>query len=295
MKPSIFRYHDVETREELVALLAEYGDEARVLAGGQSLMPMLNLRIVNTANLIDINGIDEFKRIEQEEGTLFIGALVRHGEVETASLVTERCTVISQAIRYVGHPAIRERGTVLGSVAHADPAAELPAVTLVLEAELMAESRGGVRIIPAADFFVGPLSTTLSAEEALVGLRCRLPSSNARSSVLEISRRHGDFAVAGIVCQVEEDSEGHLEDVRIAGFGVGPLPTRLSGTEALLRGEKPTERLISSAVREARGEVPGTEDTHASAEYRRYITGVLVGRSLQRLAGVGSAKLRRSE
>lgn len=281
MKPATFRYHDPREREELLALKSDLGDDALILAGGQSLVPMLNLRVVCASDLVDINHVHGLDGIEAHGGTVQVGALTRHQQAQASTLLAQRCPIIGQAIHYVGHPAIRTRGTLGGSLAHADPAAELPAVMMVLEAEILAQSRNGSRAIQAAEFFDGPLSTSLAGDEVLVGVRFDAPAPAMRCAVCEVARRFGDFALVGVACLAGLDDDGRFTDVRLAGFGVGPVPQRLSRAESVLENEMPTAKLLHDAGREAGAEIAGTDDGHASSGYRRHVVAVLVERTLR--------------
>lgn len=281
MKPAAFRYHDPRRRDELLALKSELGADALILAGGQSLMPMMNLRVVQAADVIDINHVQGLDGIEQRGDTLEIGALTRHRQAQDSALLARQCPLIGQALHYVGHPAIRTRGTLGGSLAHGDPAAELPAVMLALDAQVLAESRDRSRAIPASDLYDGPLSTTIREDEVLVGVRFGTPRAGTGSAVLEVSRRVGDFAMVGVACLVNLDDDGRMDGVRLAGFGVGPVPARLTRAEGVLRGERPVATVLTAATREAAREIPGIEDAHAGTAYRRHVTGVLVQRAVR--------------
>jgi carbon-monoxide dehydrogenase medium subunit len=280
MKPPRFTYHDPVARNETLALLDTYGDDAKVLAGGQSLMPLLNMRLAQPAHLVDINHLSDLAYIREQDGGLTIGALTRQRDVERSPLIRQRCPLLAEAIRLVGHPPIRSRGTVCGSLAHADPAAELPAVLLALGGYVRAESCAGVRTIPAAAFFLDQLLTALTPKELLT--EAWFPTAPPRSGAafIEISRRHGDYALAGVAAQITLSADGSVVAANLALIGVGVTPVRASAAETLLIGERPGEAIFTAAGRQASANLDPFTDIHASAAYRRYVAGVLVSRAL---------------
>ena len=281
MKPPPFRYADPASLEEALALLARHGADARVLAGGQSLMPLLNFRLARPAHVIDVNRLDALAAIAPAaDGGLRLGALARQRALERSGLVRERCPLLAQALPLVGHPQIRARGTLGGSLAHADPAAELPAVMVALEARLTLRRAGGERIVAAGDFFVGLLTTALGPDELLAEIA--LPPWPARtgSSVREVARRHGDFALGGVAATLTLDARGRVDRARLVGFGVGPGPVRLLDAERVLAGNAPTPAVVAEAGRLASAAVDPGDDIHASAAYRRRLAGVLTTRAL---------------
>jgi carbon-monoxide dehydrogenase medium subunit len=294
MKPPRFAYHDPATRAEALALLSTYADDAKVLAGGQSLVPLLNMRLAEPAHLVDINRLPDLAYIRAEssysrpgDGTtgLVIGALARQRDIERSALVRQRCPLLAEAIRLVGHPPIRARGTICGSLAHADPAAELPAVLLALAGHVRAESRAGVRDIPAAALFIDQLQTALTPTELLV--EAWFPAAPPRSGAafIEISRRHGDYALAGVAAQLTLDEAGVISAAHLALIGVGVTPVRPAAAEALLLGERPGAAMFAAAGERATTGLDPNADIHASAEYRRHVAGVLVTRALHVAAG----------
>ncbi|MGH7856247.1 MAG: FAD binding domain-containing protein, partial [Candidatus Binatia bacterium] len=236
MKPAPFEYHSASSLDEAVALLARLGDEAKIIAGGQSLVPLLALRLARPAHLVDLNRIDALSKIDAADGGLVIGAMVRQRAAERSGLVRERCPLLAAALPRIGHPAIRNRGTVGGSLAHADPAAELPAVALALEAKLVARSARGERILPASEFFVGHFTTALEPDECLVEIRFPAWPDGAGCAFEEASRRDGDFAMVGVAALLRVASGGDVADARIALIGVGGTAVRAVDAEALLRG-----------------------------------------------------------
>ena len=281
MKPPRFRYADPATVDEALDLLARHGPEAKVLAGGQSLMPLLNFRLARPAHVIDVNRLTSLAAIAAgDDGGLRIGALARQRALERSALVSERCPLLGQALAFVGHPQIRARGTLGGSLAHADPAAELPAVMVALEARLTLCRAGGERTVAAEDFFVGLLTTALGHDELLTEIA--LPPWPARtgSGVREVAKRHGDFALGGVAATLTLDTQGRVARARLVGFGVGPVPMRLADAERSLVGGAPTPTAFAEAGRLASAAVDPADDIHASAAYRTRLAGVLTTRAL---------------
>jgi carbon-monoxide dehydrogenase medium subunit len=280
MKPPAFQYFAPSSLDEALALRAEHADDCAVLAGGQSLMPMLNLRMAFPGTLIDLAGVGELAGIREWDGGVAIGAMTRQRAAERSTLLSERAPLAARALPNIGHTTIRNRGTVGGSIAHADPAAELPAVALALDAELVAASSSGERTIAASDFFAGFLTTSLAPEELLVEVR--LPGLAAGHGVafIELARRHGDFALVGVAAALALDGGGKIADARLAFIGVGGTPMRAREAEAVLRGEAPGDGVFAEAAECAKTEIDPSDDTHASAAYRRRIAGVLTQRAL---------------
>lgn len=280
MKPAAFEYFAPRTVDEAVGLLNKHADQAKVLAGGQSLVPLMNMRLARPGVIVDINRVKALEYIIATPTTLRIGALARQRAVETSHLVAERCPLLRDALRLVGHVQIRNRGTIGGSIAHADPAAELTAVLTALGGEVTAQGPRGTRVIPASDLFVTYLTTALDAREVLTEVRFPTPPPGAGWSWMEIARRHGDFALAGVgvVLAVQR---GVIADVRIGLTGVGPTPVRASQAERLLPGRAPSEALWAEAADAVRAAVEPDGDIHASAEYRKHVSGVLTQRALR--------------
>jgi carbon-monoxide dehydrogenase medium subunit len=281
MKPPAFAYAAPETLEEALALRAEHAGDSAVLAGGQSLMPLLNLRMAFPGTVIDVGRIRELSGIREWDGGVAIGAMTRQRAAEQSELIAQRTPLMTRALPNVGHTAIRNRGTVGGSIAHADPAAELPAVALALDAELVARSSSGERTIPAREFFMGYLTTALQPEELLVEVRLPGLAAGHGSAFVELARRHGDFALVGVGAAVALDGSGAIADARLVFIGVGGAPVRAREAEALLRGAMPTDEVYAEAAERAKGELEPGSDSHASAEYRRRIAGVLAQRALR--------------
>lgn len=285
MKPAVFEYFDPETVEEVLDLLAQYGDEAKVLAGGQSLVPLLNMRLASYEVIIDLNRVKGLDYQRYSKSGLALGALVRQSVLEDDPLFASRQPLIAEAIPYIGHRSIRHRSTVGGSIAHADPAAEWPALVAALEAELVVRQAGEPeRILSADEFFDGPLMSILEPEELLVEVRLPLWPADAGWSFIEFSRRHGDFALVGVAARLQLDSDRRCSDARLALLGVGDTPIRAYEAESLLQGEPFNDVLIAAAAQQASDDIEPDDDLHASADYRRHLTRILVGRGLKEAA-----------
>jgi aerobic carbon-monoxide dehydrogenase medium subunit len=281
MKPPKFRYFAPKSVGEALALLSEHADEARVLAGGQSLVPLMNMRLVHPDVLIDINGITELSFIKAWDDGLAIGALTRDATLAGDSTIAEGLSVLREAAHCVGHPAIRNRSTVGGSIAHADPAAELPAVMVALNAEFVARSRSGSRTISAQDFFKGYLTTDLKEGEMLTELHIPGLPPRSGNAFVEFARREGDYALAGVAAVVTLDANGTIADARLGLCSVGPAPVRPQAAETLLRGQRPGNEAwaaAATAVVSVLDEPPS--DIHGSADYRRHLAGVLTKQAL---------------
>lgn len=277
MKPAPFEYEDPRSIDETLERLAALGEDAKILAGGQSLAPMLNFRLARPAIILDINRVDELDSLHEEGGVLRAGALVRQRTLERWA--TTRAPLLAAGLRSVGHAAIRHRGTVAGSIAHADPAAELPALLLCCDGYALAASRRGERLIPAHELFVGPLMTTLRPDELVVETRWLLPGSSAGWGFHEVARRHGDFALAGAAAVVGL-REGTVQHARLAVFGCAPTPALVPVAQAMLMGQTPTPERIDEAARAGAESLDPTTDLHAPAEYRRRAARTLMARAL---------------
>ena len=262
-------------------MLAEHGDEARLLAGGQSLVPLLNLRLARPSVLIDLAAVDELARLERADGRLLLGPMTRQRAAETSADVAAACPLLVEAIRHIGHVQIRNRGTVGGSLAHADPAAELPAVAVALGAEMVVRSARGDRVVPAEEFFDGPFTTTLRPDELLVEVRLPV-TEGRRTAFVELARRTGDFAIAGVAAVVRfQPGSTRVADAGLAALGVGPTPIRLRDAEATVLGSELDDGAVSAAAAAAMAAVTPVTDVHADSAYRRRLLGVLVSRALQ--------------
>lgn len=277
MKPPPFKYYAPASLEEALAQMAEYGYDAKALAGGQSLIPTMNFRLAQPEVLIDLNNIPELAYIRPDpEGGVSIGAMTRQRQVERSSLVAERSPLVHQTMPYIAHPQIRNRGTFGGSLAHADPAAELPAVATALQARFRVESENGERWVPAQEFFVSLFETTLQPEELLVEVV--LPSLPARTGYAfrEVSRRHGDYALVGVTAVITLDRNNLCQEARLVYFSVGDGPVEASQAAAILTGQALTPEAIQAAAETAAiTDIDPPGDIHASVNYRRHLAKVL--------------------
>jgi carbon-monoxide dehydrogenase medium subunit len=276
-----FAYSAPTTLDEALALLQEHGEDARPLAGGQSLVPLLSFRLARPSHLVDLAGISELGSIVVDGDHLVIGAMVRERQAERDDDVRLLAPLLIQALPLIGHPAIRSRGTIGGSLAHADPAAELPAVALLLGAELVAQSRDrGRRTIKAADFFVGYFTTALDPDEILTEVRIQRPSPDTGSAIEEVARRHGDFAMVGAAAVVRLE-DGKIADARVALTGVSDVPVRATEAETILDGAEPTDEAFATAAEEAAKSLSPPADLHGTSAYRRHLAAVLMRRTLK--------------
>jgi carbon-monoxide dehydrogenase medium subunit len=281
VKAPAFDYVRARSLPEALGLLRRHGDEAKVIAGGQSLVPALNLRLLSPRLLVDIGGLPELKGIAAAGGRLRIGALTRHAELMDSPEVAAKAPLIAQGIRHVAHPAVRNRGTIGGSLANADPATELPACMLALRAEIVAAGPDGERRIKAEDFFTGLYETALAADEILVTIEVPAIRPDERCAFLELARRRGDYALVGLAAQgTVQDSA--LSDLRLAYFGVGAKPTLAAAAAARLSGP-----VTKAALAEAQGalaqDLDPQDDIQASAATRLHLAGVLLRRAVQEI------------
>lgn len=285
MKPPPFNYHAPKTLAEALSHLAEYGDEAKPLAGGQSLIPTMNFRLAHPTVLIDLNGIPELAHIRATTDGLSIGAMTRQRQVERDPLVAEHQPLVHETMPYIAHPQIRNRGTFGGSIAHTDPASELPAVTTALDARFRAQSHRGARWISANDFFVDLFQTALEPDELLVEIVLPMLPPRTGYSFRELSRRHGDYALVGVTATMTVDEQGVCQQARLVYFSVGPKPMAAHQATALLKGQKPTAEAIEAAAETAATqEIDPHQDIHASANYRRHLAKVLARQVLTEAA-----------
>ncbi len=285
MKPAKFDYHAPTTVEQALELLGRYGGDAKVLAGGQSLMPLLNFRLSRPAALVDLNRIPALAYIKEADGQVRFGAMTRQRTIEFSPVVRERVPLLAEATRWVGHLPIRTRGTIGGSIAHADPSAEYPAVLTALEGEVVARGPKGERVIKARDLFKTYLTTSLAPDEILVEVRLPAMPAGAGYALEEFARRHGDFAIVGIAAVVVKDG-ARCKLARLATAGAGPVPVRLRAAEEILERDGLGDAAIEAAARRASELVSPDSDIHASADYRRHLAGVLTKRALKRALGV---------
>jgi carbon-monoxide dehydrogenase medium subunit len=283
MKPAPFEYFRPQLLEEALALLNQYGSDAKPLAGGQSLIPAMNFRLATPAVLVDLNGVHDLAYIGNGSGPLRIGGMTRQRLVERSALVATGAPLLAEAMPYIAHPAIRNRGTIGGSLAHADPAAELPAVMLALNASLVATGMAGSREVTAAEFFTGLFSTAVRPGELLTEIRIPLPPDGAGYAFMEISRREGDFALVGVAAVVRVTANGICEDARIALLSVGDRPMLAEQAMKTLMGQRSSGELIRAAAdAAATNDIDPPSDIHASAGYRRRLANVLTRRALER-------------
>jgi carbon-monoxide dehydrogenase medium subunit len=280
MKPAPFRYHDPTTVAETLALLVERGDGSKILAGGQSLIPVMSLRLGRPADVVDINKVVSLDYLRQENGGLAIGALTRQRTVELSEVVGRLNPLLIEASHQIGHIAIRNRGTVCGSLAHADPAAEWPALSVAMDATIVIEGASGRRQVAASDFFLSYFTTCLAQDEMLIEVRVPALPPGAGWSFLEVSRREGDFALVGVAAWLGIDGQGVCTDCAVSLLGVGPCAVRARGVEQRLRGEALNDQVFVRATHDLPKELEPDSDVHASADYRRAVAAVLTRRAL---------------
>ena len=283
-----FEYVAVGTVEEAVGLLAEHREEAKVLAGGQSLVPLLNYRLARPRVVVDINRLP-LDGIQVTDGRLRLGALTRHATLEESPEIARHCPVLAEAAGLIGNVRVRTLGTLGGSLAHADPAAELPMVMMALDASLTLVGPQGRRMLPAREFFRGQLTTALGQDELLAEVELPV-TRRIGHAVEEFARREGDFAIVAVTALVGLDRRGRVEDARLAFAGVGPVPVRVPAAEDLLRGQEPAAERLAAAAKAARDTLDPESDAFVSAAYRRHLAGVLTKRALGRaVARAGEA------
>jgi CO/xanthine dehydrogenase FAD-binding subunit len=283
MKPPSFEFHSPQSLPEILELLKQYGNDAKILAGGQSLMPLMNLRLVRPKAIIDINRVAELTYIEAGTGGgLAVGGLTRHRALERSRLVHEQNPLLAEALPLIGHAQIRNRGTIGGSLVHADPAAELPALALLLDAELVLCSLNGRRVVQAKDFFRSYMTTAIEPTELLTEIRFPPWMPRPGWAIQEVSRRAGDFAVAGVATLLTQNGNHTCKDARIALFGVGATPVRIERAEAMLKEARLDHRILAEAARLVAEVLEPDADVHASADYRKEVAGVLTRRALEK-------------
>jgi carbon-monoxide dehydrogenase medium subunit len=283
MKAPAFRYERPSSLPEALALLAAHGDEACVLAGGQSLMPMLNMRLTSPAVLIDINAIGTLACISVDAAVLTIGAMTRHYQVAESPEIARHLPLIAEAMKHVAHAAVRNRGTFGGSLALADPAAEMPACCVALDGVMVIEGARGRRKVPAASFFTGMFKTALEPNELLLAVEFPISATGWRCGFLEFARRHGDYAILGGAAQLRL-VQRHIEDIRLVLFGVGAQPYRAAAAETALMSRRPFAESLAAAKQALQAELLEFSDTQATAQMRRHLAGVLIDRMLSPFA-----------
>jgi len=281
MKPPPFKYHAPASLPEALDLMGQYGYDAKVLAGGQSLVPTMNFRLATPSVLIDLNRIPDLGYIRPWHDGLSIGTMTRHVQVEKSPKVLDKLPLLYATMPKIAHPQIRNRGTIGGSLAHADPAAELPALLRAMRGQIKAQSARGERWIDADDFFVDFFTTALQPDEILTEVRLPGLGPNSGWAVDEISRRHGDFALVGVTTVVQVDASGACDEARMVFFGVGDGPMLAETAAGVLQGEKPTaEAILAAAEAAAEKDVDPPTDVHATTAYRRHLVKVLAQRTL---------------
>lgn len=286
MKPPPLKYARPDDLNDVLTLLAQHGDEAKLLAGGQSLMPMLNFRLLRPSVLIDLSAVSGMDSLTVDGETLIAGAMVRQTSAMQSHEVSAATPLVVQALRHVGHLQIRNRGTIGGSLAHAAPAAELPAVALTLDAEMVLRNSRADRIVHASDFFRGPFTTAANPDEVLTEIRFH-NLAGSRTTFLELARRAGDFALAGVAALARVDSDTRtISEARLVAIGVSGEPMRLSEAEAVVTGAPATRETFREAGIAAARQVTTFTDLHATAEYRKEMLAVLVSRALAEVAAL---------
>src|ERR1700675_804725 len=282
MKPAPFKYIAAATLEQALALKAKYGDDAKFLAGGQSLIPAMNFRLARPAVLIDINALKECSGIApHKNGGTRIGALTRYRTLQNDDSLALAFPLIGEALPHIAHPQIRNRGTIGGNLSHADPASELPAIALALRARFRVQAAKRERWVKAPDFFVSALTTDLGPDEMLVEIELPLASPRTGSCFMEIARRRGDFAIAGVAATVTLGDSDECTDLRLTFCGVGETPVDASAAAGGLVGHTPTEAAIRDVAAAVQAMIDPGGSVHATADYQRHIAGVLTGRALQ--------------
>jgi carbon-monoxide dehydrogenase medium subunit len=285
LKPPPFSYYAPDSVDAAVALLASHAGEARLLSGGQSLVPMLNFRLLAPTALIDLARIPNLAYVRHENGTVAIGAMTRQRHVENSDIVAQQLPLLREALGWVGHLPTRSRGTIGGSLANADPSAELPMALLALDGSVVAAGPGGRRTIAATDLFNSMFSTHLASDEILIEVRIPVMVPGSGFAIEEHARRKGDFAIVGVAVVVQHEGDRCLR-ARIAACGVGSVAVRLSGAEQILERNGLGPAAINAAAASAAAEIDPLTDPNSSADYRRHLTGVLLGRALRRAAGL---------
>jgi carbon-monoxide dehydrogenase medium subunit len=280
MKPAPFKYIAASSLDHALSLKAEYGDEARFLAGGQSLIPAMNFRLARPSVLIDINGLKDLAGIDRSGSEIQIGALTRYCALERDSSFLKACSLFADALPHIAHPQIRNRGTIGGNLSHADPASELPAIAVAMEARMRIKSSTGERQVLASEFFVGLLSTDIREDEMLVEIAFPSPKPRSGACFMEVARRRGDFALAGLAAMVTLDEARRCSEVRLALCGVGETAVDASDAAAGLIGQPCTPEVIEVVAAGVREVIAPSGNVHASPDYQRHIAGVLAMRAI---------------
>lgn len=287
MIPGSFDYHKPATLEEALSLLKEFGDDAKVLSGGHSLIPLMKLRLAEPPHLVDINGISDLSYIREEDGYLKIGALARESDLEESDLVAEKYAILKETSRVIADPQVRNMATVGGNIAHGDPANDHPAVMIALGAEVVATGSGGIfssgaRSIPIDEFFVGPLTTALSPGEILTEIRIPMPAKNNGAAYVKLERKVGDYAIAGVAASVTVDPGGNCENAGIGLTNVSPKPLRASAAEDALKKNPLSDENIRDAAQLASDASQPTSDHRGSEGYKKAVVKELCQRALMK-------------
>ncbi len=291
MKPAKFEYHAPSTLDEALALLMQYGDDARIIAGGQSLAPMMNMRLARPDHLIDINGIDGLSQIRWDNGSVEIGALTRHRQIEHSPELMRLCPPLAAAARNIGHYALRERGTIGGSLALADPAAEFPLMAMLLDAEIQLRSTAGERTVLARDFFLSVFTTALEPREIVTAARFRLMVHAEGWGFRWFAQRSGDYAIVHAAATLVLNASGRIDRIALALGGVSATPLRLTGLEQRAIGRDASGNWVGEIAAEAAAQLEPESDKHASAEYRKELTEVLLAGALEDSLGRAQGNL----
>jgi aerobic carbon-monoxide dehydrogenase medium subunit len=284
MKPAAFEYASPTTLSEAISLLASHKGEARVLAGGQSLVPMLAFRLATPTLLVDLRKLPDLRHIKISRDGVVLGAMVRWRDIENDDRLAIAHPLLKAAVAQIAHYQIRNRGTVGGSIAHADPAAEMPGIAVACEAEIAVIGKSGARVIRARDFFLGPLTTALQSDEIIKEVRLPAWAERRRWGFQEFARRRGDFAMAATAVFYDEEEGGKARNAHVGVIGVGDRPMRLSQVETVVNGQVMNEALMTKAGAVASSAVAPPDDIHASGAYRRALVGTLVERALKSAA-----------
>lgn len=282
MKSPNFSYVRPTSVAEVIELIRQYGDDARILAGGQTLLATLNMRLSEPRILIDINDVETLAGIRVQGDRIVIGALARHREIEFSPIVAQHLPLLSQAASHIAHPAIRNRGTFGGSIAFADPAAEWPSCAVAMDAEIVLTNGRSERKVGASDFFIDLYETDLRSDEIISG--CEFPVSTPlrRTAFLKLTRRHGDYAIVGVAASAQCSDEV-LNDLRIVFFNIGNTPMRALGAETVMNGNAPTASLLEEARASLSEDIPPSGDLYTSPEVKMHLAGVLLGRAVTEL------------
>jgi len=283
MKPCAFEYYNPQSVEEVFKLLDKLGDDAKILAGGQSLLPMMNFRLARPEVLIDINQIEKLDFIKEEKEYICIGSLTRERAIEDSELIKTKIPILSEAVKYIAFPPIRNKGTIGGSIAHADPSAELCLMMIILEAQIKIESSQNTRWVDAEDFFLTYLTTVIEPHEMITEIRIPIPAAETIHSFQSFSWRHGDFAIVSVAVMLTLSDDGICESAKIALGSVNPTPFRVTEAEEMLIGKKLNEKRIEAVAEEAAGASDPESDLHSSADYKREMVKIFTKKGLMQV------------